>query len=93
MKLVRKLAVCALLLNLFACSLPPQRPITIDELMRTKVFAQYGIEESPEDVLAALNRDGEVVVHGAIKVMGKDYPVYVKILATSEGLDTSHYDR
>jgi len=76
-----------------ACSLPPEKPITIDELMATKVFRIYRIEESPEDVLRVLNRDGEVIVEGVRTVRSKKLPVYVKILATSDGMEISDYER
>ncbi len=75
------------------CSLPPAEPITIDELMGTKVFRIYKIEDSPEDVLRVLNRDGEVIVKGERTVRGKKLPVYVKILATSDGMEVTDYER
>ncbi|PLY04451.1 MAG: hypothetical protein C0624_05780 [Desulfuromonas sp.] len=76
-----------------ACSLPPEKPITIDELMATKVFRVYKIEESPEDVLRVLNRDGEVIVAGERIIRGEKLPVYVKILATTKGMEVSDYER
>jgi len=79
--------------TLLGCSLPPEKPITIDELMVTKVFRLYKIDESPEDVLRVLNRDGEVIVSGVRTVRGKQLPVYVKILATSDGMEVSDYER
>lgn len=85
--------LAVLLLILTACSLPPAEPITIDELMATKVFRIYKIDESPEDVLRALNRDGEVIVRGERTVRGRTIPVYVKILAASDGMEISDYER
>lgn len=82
-----------LLLSLVACSLPPAKPITIDELMGTKVFRIYKIEESPEDVLRVLNRDGEVIVKAERTVRGKKLPVWVKILATGKGMEVTDYER
>ena len=81
------------LLTFAACSLPPEKPITIDELMGTKVFRVYKIDESPEDVLRALNRDGEVIVRAERNIRGKTLPVFVKILATSEGMEITDYER
>ena len=82
-----------LVLTLAACSLPPETPVTLDELMKTRIYRIYVIEESPEEILHALNADGEVIVEGVRKVGKREFPVYVKILATSEGLDVSDYDR
>lgn len=68
---------------LTACSLPPERPVTKADLMKTNIYSTFTVKEPPESVLAALNRDGEVVVEASYKGKG-DF--YVKILATSEGL-------
>jgi len=89
---LRWLLLAALTL-LVACSLPPEKPVTIDELMGTKVFRVYKIDESPEDVLRTLNRDGEVIVKGERKVRNEQIPVWVKILATSEGMEITDYER
>lgn len=64
------------------CSLPPEKPVTKDELYKTGIYNYYTIKESPESVLAALNRDGEVVLAAKYK----DREVYIKILATTKGL-------
>lgn len=88
--------ICCLLLLTVAvsCSLPPERPLTLDELMKTRVYSQYVIDESPEELLNALNADGEVIVEGERKIRGnKTLPVWVKILATSDGIDVSYYER
>ena len=77
-------------LMLFAgCSLPPERPVTKDELYKTGIYSYYTIKESPESVLAALNREGEVVLEGQFK----DRLIYIKILATSQGLQLHFADR
>ena len=44
---------------------------------------------APENVLAALNRDGEVVVEATYR----GTPYYVKILATARGLKVEVIDR
>lgn len=93
MTIIFRWMLILLLLVSAACSLPPEKPITIDELMGTKVFRIYKIDESPEDVLRVLNRDGEVIVRGERNVRGKKLPVYVKILATFEGMEVSDYER
>ncbi|NIQ94583.1 MAG: hypothetical protein GWO11_02130, partial [Desulfuromonadales bacterium] len=37
-----------------ACSLPPETPVTLDQLMKTRIYRIYVIEESPEEILHAL---------------------------------------
>ncbi len=75
------------------CSLPPEIPVTRAELMRTRVYRQYVIDESPEEVLNALNKEGEVILESKRNVPGKDYLVYLKLLATSDGIEVLPYDR
>lgn len=70
------------------CSLP-ERPVTKDELYGTGVYSFYQIKESPESVLAALNREGEVILDARYR----DRPVYIKILALSSGLQVHVIDR
>jgi hypothetical protein len=77
-------------LMLFAgCSLPPERPVTKDELYKTGIYNYYTIKESPESVLAALNREGEVV----LEAQYRDRLIHIKILATSQGLQLHFSDR
>ncbi|TWJ19396.1 hypothetical protein [Geobacter argillaceus] len=71
---------------LAACSLPPERPVTKADLMKTNIYSTFTVKEPPESVLAALNRDGEVVVEASYKGKGE---YYLKIVATSEGLKYS----
>lgn len=68
---------------LAACSLPPERPVTKADLMKTNIYSTFTVKEPPESVLAALNRDGEVVVEATYKGKGE---FYLKILATSDGI-------
>jgi len=77
------------LLVLAACSLPPERPLTRRDLSRTNAYRLYTIEESPEAVLNALNREGEVVLEGSFR----NRPVLIKFLATPEGIEVTHYNR
>ena len=82
---MKRIAVVACLLAVWsftACSLPPEKPVTKDELYRSGLYSNFSIKESPESVLAALNREGEVVLEATYK--GKEY--YLKVLATSQGL-------
>lgn len=78
---------------LVSCSLPPVQPVTRKELMKTRIYNRFLIEESPEELLYALNTRGEVIVEGKRNIPGKDFPVYVKLLATSEGVHVLEYDR
>ena len=71
------------------CSLPPERPITKEELYRTGIYNQYTIKESPERVLAALNREGEVV----LEAQYKNQPVFIKLMATNKGVKVSLSER
>ncbi len=78
---------------LISCSLPPLEPVTRMELMKTRVYNKYIIEESPEELLYALNTRGEVVVEGSRNIPGRNFPVFVKLLATTDGVHVLEYDR
>ncbi|HAD04277.1 MAG: hypothetical protein A2091_11830 [Desulfuromonadales bacterium GWD2_61_12] len=83
----------ALLLFGAACSLPPDRPVTRSALMATRIYSIYVIEESPEEVMNALNTRGEAILEAKRKIQGKEYPVHIKLLATSAGIEVLDYDR
>ena len=87
------LLIALLFLGAAACSLPPDRPVTRSALMATRIYTIYIIEESPEEVMNALNTRGEAILEAKRKVQGKEYPVHIKLLATSEGLEVLDYDR
>ena len=78
---------------LISCSLPPTHPVTRMELMKTRIYNKYIIEESPEELLYALNTRGEIIVEGKRNIPGRDFPIFVKLLATSEGIHVNEYDR
>ena len=78
-----------MLLLALGCSLPPEVPVTKEELYKTGIYSYYTIKQSPESVLAALNRDGEVVLEG----FAKDQPIYIKIMALTSGLQVYLYER
>lgn len=78
---------------LISCSLPPVHPVTRKELMQTRLYNRYIIDESPEELLYALNTRGEIIVEGKRNIAGRDFPIYVKLLATSEGIHVNEYDR
>ena len=89
MKILRTSALFFVFVLLTACSLPPEKIVTRKILFGTAVYKNFKIEESPEQILNALNMEGEVVV----KAHEGARPVYVKILATPDGLLVSSYDR
>jgi len=78
---------------LISCSLPPVQPVTRDELMKTRLYNKYIIDESPEELLYALNTRGEVIVEGKRNVPGMELPIYVKMMATTNGILINEYDR
>lgn len=86
---MRKLWLAVLVFAFVACSLPPERPVTKDQLFQTGIYNYYTINDSPESVLAALNRDGEVILEASFK----ERPLYIKILAQTQGLKVSVYER
>ena len=88
---ILSLIVAAVLL--MSCALPPEQPVTREELMKTRIYQKFIIIESPEQVLKLLNTYGEAVLAAKRNIPGKDYPVHVKLLATSEGVKVSDYDR
>jgi hypothetical protein len=71
------------------CSLPPERPVTKEELFKSGIYNYYTIKESPERVLAELNRVGEVV----LEAQYKNQPVYIKIMATNRGVQVTYSER
>jgi hypothetical protein len=89
MRIFQSLMMVLLVSLLLACSLPPDKPVTRKELGQSGIYRTYKIEESPEEVLNALNMEGEVVLKGEYR----DRPVYIKVLATSSGLEVTAFDR
>ena len=78
---------------LVSCALPPDQPVTREELMKTRIYQKFVIIESPEQVLNLLNAYGEAILKAKRNIPGKDCPVHVKLLATSEGIEVADYDR
>jgi hypothetical protein len=88
---MRKLSIMVLMITALAaaaCSITPEKPVTRQELYKTNVFSEFAIKDSPESVLATLNRDGEVVLEGKSRYGGE---YFVKILATKSGLKIRVY--
>ncbi len=88
-KMLQQIAILTALIFLVSCSLPPEQPVTRKMLKTSGVYRAYKIDESPEEVLNALNAEGEVV----LKALEGNRPVFIKILATAEGLQVTSYDR
>ena len=88
---IMSLIVAAVLLS--SCALPPEKPVTREELMKTHIYQKFIIVESPEQVLNLLNSYGEAILTAKRNIPGKEYPVHVKLLATSEGIEVADYDR
>lgn len=92
--MLRTVVVVLLTLALLAgCSLAPERPVTRQELMKTNIYNRFIVEESPEELLYALNTRGEVVVESRRNIPGKEFDIYLKLLATADGLEVLEYDR
>ena len=92
-KLITLVTFLLAMIMLVSCSLPPVQPVTRRELMKTRIYNKYIIDESPEELLYALNTRGEVIIEGKRNISGKDYPVFIKLLATSEDVILHAYDR
>lgn len=88
MRLLLILLAVSVLCASSGCSIAPERPVTRQELYKTNVFSDFVIKDTPESVLAILNREGEVVLEGKNRY-GDEF--YVKILATSSGLKIRYY--
>lgn len=78
---------------LVACSLPPEVPVTRAEVMRTRIYRNYVIRESPEEVVNALNKHGEVILESKRNLPDQNIPVHIKLLATADGLEVLEYER
>ena len=70
-----------------ACSLPPQRPFTRQDIFKTNAYTYFTIKESPDSVLAAINREGEAVVVGTEKKGKREY--FIKFVAKGKDLKTT----
>lgn len=75
-------ALFLILLMCTACSLPPEKPFTKEQLYKTGIYTYFTINDSPESVLSAVNKDGEVV----LDAMYRKRPVWIKLLGKLEGI-------
>jgi len=87
MQILKTLILTIMLLVPTACSLPPERPVKESELM--PLFKAFEFEESPEEILAVLNKEGEATIPAQWR--GRYY--WIKILVTSKGLVVEYYLR
>jgi hypothetical protein len=90
MKNLLYLAGCLGVLLLVACSLPPGRPYTRQDIFRTNIYSYFTIKESPDSVLAVLNRDGEVVLEGEDK---QKRVYYIKVISMDNELKTTFVEK
>ncbi|NJC86993.1 MAG: hypothetical protein FIB02_00430 [Desulfuromonas sp.] len=86
------MALAALVL-LAGCSIAPEQPVSRMQLMKTGIYDKYIVDESPEELLYALNTRGEVVVESKRNIPGKNFNIYLKLLATADGIEVLEYDR
>lgn len=88
-----KASLFVLLYMMTACSIPPEVPVTRQQLLNTRIYSLFVVNESPEQLLNALNAHGDVVIEGKRRLRGKEYPVHIKLLATPHGIEIVDYDR
>jgi hypothetical protein len=65
-----------------SCSLAPEKPFTKEQLYKTGIYTYFTVDDSPESVLSAINKDGEVVL--SAKYRNRD--VWIKLLGKLEGI-------
>lgn len=65
-----------------ACSLSPEKPFTKEDLYKTGIYTYFTVNDSPESVLSAINKDGEVILDAKYR----NRPVWIKILGKLEGM-------
>ena len=71
-----------ILVTCAACSLAPEKPFTKDELYKTGIYTYFTVNDSPESVLSAINKDCEVILDAKYR----NRSVWIKILGKLEGL-------
>jgi len=78
-----------ILLMCAACSMAPERPFTKEQLYKTGIYTYFTINDSPESVLAAINKEGEVVLDARYR----NRPIWLKILGKQDGLAITTVER
>lgn len=82
MKSTRTLLLSLLICVCAACSVSPETPFKKDQLYKTGIYTYFTINDSPESVLAAINKDGEVV----LDAMYRKRPIWIKLLGKIDGI-------
>jgi len=79
-----KIRLLSVLLLLFvsACSWAPEKPFTKEQLYGTGIYTYYTLNDSPESVLAEINKKGEAILDAKYR----NRPVWIKILGKVNGL-------
>ncbi len=77
------LMVCA------ACSLPPDKPFTKEDLYKTGIYTYFTVNDSPESVLSAINKEGEAILDAKYR----NRPVWIKLLGKVDGLSIQIIER
>lgn len=67
---------------LAACSWAPERPFTKEQLYSTGIYTYYTLNDSPESVLAEINKKGEAILDAKYR----NRAVWIKILGKIDGL-------
>lgn len=80
---MKLLSVLLVILSVcISCSLPPEKAFTKEQLYKTGIYTYFTVEDSPESVLSAINKDGEVVLNAKYR----NREVWIKLLGKLEGI-------
>ncbi|GAM07760.1 hypothetical protein OR1_00029 [Geobacter sp. OR-1] len=90
MSRIRIFSGIALLVAIAGCSLPPQRAFTRQDIFKTNIFSYFTIKESPDAVLAQINRDGEAVMEGVDK---KNKTYFIKLISSGKELKAQYTEK
>lgn len=80
MKLLIALYLAAILCS--SCSLAPEKAFTKDELYKTGIYTYFTVNDSPESVLSAINKEGEAILDAKYR----NRPVWIKLLGKLDGI-------
>ncbi|MSN25773.1 MAG: hypothetical protein GJV46_07860 [Geobacter sp.] len=72
-----------------ACSLPPDKPFTKEDLYKTGIYTYFTVNDSPESVLSAINKEGEAILDAKYR----NRPVWIKLLGKVDGLSIQIIER
>jgi len=89
MKYTRTLFLSLLICVCAACSLAPETPFKKDQLYKTGIYTYFTINDSPESVLAAINKDGEVVLDATYRKR----PVWIKLLGKRDAITVEYIEK